>query len=178
VLTLIDKITRAVALYGGGAVLAALMVVIVTDIVGRYLFNAPLNGSLDMSIVLLVLVVSCGIGYGGRTGAHVTADMVTTVVGPTFEWISGIGIKILAAAVTSIWSWRLFVTGTTAGRLEESTQLLNIPFEPIYKALSVGVGLYALVLIIETIVLIRQGRVPHLTDESLATESLTTESQQ
>ncbi|MBN8965163.1 MAG: TRAP transporter small permease subunit, partial [Rhizobiales bacterium] len=95
-LTLIDKITRAVALYGGGAVLAALMVVIVTDIVGRYLFNAPLNGSLDMSIVLLVLVVSCGIGYGGRTGAHVTADMVTTVVGPTFEWISGIGIKTLA----------------------------------------------------------------------------------
>ena len=42
------------------------------------------------SIVLLVLAVSCAIGYGGRTGAHVTADMVTTVVGPTFEWISGV----------------------------------------------------------------------------------------
>jgi TRAP-type C4-dicarboxylate transport system permease small subunit len=171
VLTLIDKIVRAVALYGGGAVLAGLMAVIVTDIVGRYLFNAPLNGSLDMSIVLLVLVVSCAIGYGGRTGAHVTADMVTTVVGPTFEWISGIAIKILAAVVTCIWSWRLFVTGTTAGRLEESTQLLNIPFEPIYKALSVGVGLYAIVLIVETFVLIRRGHVPNLVDESLSTGS-------
>ena len=170
-LTLIDKIVRAVALYCGGAVLAVLMTVIIVDVTGRYVFNTPLSGSLDLSIVLLVLAVSCAIGYGGRTGAHVTADMVTTVIGPTFEWISGIGIKALAAVVTSIWSWRLFVTGTTAGRLEESTQLLNIPFEPIYKALSVGVGLYALVLIVETIVLIRRGSIPRLTDESIAAGS-------
>jgi hypothetical protein len=122
-LTLIDKIVRAVALYCGGAVLAILMTVIIVDVTGRYVFNTPLDGSLDLSIVLLVLAVSCAIGYGGRTGAHVTADMVTTVVGPTFEWISGLGIKTLAAGVTAIWSWRLFITGTTAGRLGESTQL-------------------------------------------------------
>ena len=36
-----------------------------------------------------------------------------------------------------------------AARLGESTQLLNIPFEPVYKALSIGVGLYALVLFVE-----------------------------
>ncbi len=74
--------------------------------------TAPLDGSLDLSIVLLVLAVSCAIGYGGRTGAHVTADMVTTVVGPQFEWVSGLCIKTLAAGITAIWSWRLFVTGT------------------------------------------------------------------
>ena len=167
-LALIDKVVRAVALYCGGAVLAALMTVIIIDVAGRYLFNAPLHGSLDLSIVLLVLAVSCAIGYGGRTGAHVTADMITTVVGPRFEWISGLGIKALAAAVTGLWSWRLFVTGSTAGRLGESTQLLSIPFEPVYKALAVGVGLYCAVLIAELIVLIRRGRVPLLDDESRA----------
>ena len=81
---LIDKIVRAVALYCGGAVLAIMMMVIIVDVTGRYVFNTPLDGSLDLSIVLLVLAVSCAIGYGGRTGAHVTADMVTTVVGPRF----------------------------------------------------------------------------------------------
>lgn len=167
-LALIDKIVRAVALYCGGAVLAVLMTVIIVDVIGRYVFNAPLSGSLDLSTVLLVLAVSCSIAYGGRTGAHVTADMVTTVVGPKFELISGIGIKLLAAGVTSIWSWRLYVTGTTAGRLGESTQLLNIPFEPVYKALSVGVGLYAAVLIIEAAALVRYGQAPLLTDESRA----------
>jgi TRAP-type C4-dicarboxylate transport system permease small subunit len=166
VLTIIDKLVRAVALYYGGVVLAVLMTVIIVDVTGRYIFNAPLSGSLDLSIVLLVLAVSCAIGYGGRTGAHVTADMVTTLVGPAFEWISGLGIKAMAAGVTAIWSWRLYVTGSTAGRLGESTQLLNIPFEPVYKALSIGIGLYSAVLVVELIVLARRGRVPLLIDES------------
>ena len=33
-----------------------LMTVIIVDVTGRYVFNSPLNGSLDLSIVLLVLV--------------------------------------------------------------------------------------------------------------------------
>jgi TRAP-type C4-dicarboxylate transport system permease small subunit len=167
----IDRVTRIVALYCGGVVLAALMIVIIVDVTGRYLLNWPLFGALDLSTVLLVLAVACAIGYGGRTGAHVTADMVSTLVGPRFELYSGIAIKIAATAIVSVWSWRLFVTGNVARRLGESTQLLNIPYEPVYKALSFGVGIYALVLAIETIVLIRTGKVPLLIDESRAMRS-------
>ena len=122
----IDRVVRAVALYCGGAVLAALMTVILIDVVGRYVFNSP----------------------------------------P--EWISGVCVKVLAAGVTAIWSWRLFVTGETAARLGESTQLLNIPFSPVYKALSIGVGLYAAVLVIEAVVLAVKREVPVLLDESRA----------
>ena len=167
----IDRGTRIVALYCGGVVLAALMTVIIVDVTGRYLLNWPLFGALDLSTVLLVLAVACAIGYGGRTGAHVTADMVSTLVGPRFEFYSGVAVRIVATAIVSLWSWRLFVTGNVARRLGESTQLLNIPFEPIYKALSFGVGIYALVLAIETIVLIRTGKVPLLLDESRAMRS-------
>jgi TRAP-type C4-dicarboxylate transport system permease small subunit len=167
----IDRVTRIVALYCGGVVLAALMTVIIVDVTGRYLLNWPLFGALDLSTVLLVLVVACAIGYGGRTGAHVTADMVSTLVGPRFEFYSGVAVKIAATAIVSVWSWRLFVTGNVARRLGESTQLLNIPYEPVYKALSFGVGIYALVLAIETIVLIRTGKVPLLIDESRAMRS-------
>jgi len=167
----IDRVTRIVALYCGGVVLAALMTVIIVDVTGRYLLNWPLFGALDLSTVLLVLVVACAIGYGGRTGAHVTADMVSTLVGPRFEFYSGVAVKIAATAIVSVWSWRLFVTGNVARRLGESTQLLNIPFEPVYKALSFGVGIYALVLAIETIVLIRTVKVPLLLDESRAMRS-------
>ena len=170
-LRFIDRVTRIVALYCGGVVLAALMTVIIVDVTGRYLLNWPLFGALDLSTVLLVLVVACAIGYGGRTGAHVTADMVSTLVGPRFEFYSGVAIKIAATAIVSVWSWRLFVTGNVARRLGESTQLLNIPFEPVYKALSFGAGIYALVLAIETIVLIRTGKVPLLLDESRSMRS-------
>ena len=165
-LTIVDRITRAVALYCGGVLLFVLMSMIVVDVTGRYLFNSPLYGSLDLSITLLVLIVASAIAYGGRTGAHVTADIFATLLGPWFEWINGIFVKLFAAIVTAIWCWRLLVTGRTAARLGESTLLLNIPFEPIYFALGIGVGLYSLVLFTESAVLALTGRVPLLSDES------------
>jgi TRAP-type C4-dicarboxylate transport system permease small subunit len=165
-LAFVDRLTRAVALYCGGVLLFVLMGIIVVDVTGRYVFNSPLYGSLDLSITFLVLIVASAIAYGGRTGAHVTADMFKTLLGPWFEWVNGILVKLIAAVVTAIWCWRLFVTGRTAARLGESTLLLNIPFEPIYFALGVGIGLYSLVLFTEAWVLARTGEVPLLSDES------------
>jgi TRAP-type C4-dicarboxylate transport system permease small subunit len=162
----IDRLTRAVALYCGGILLFVLMGLIVVDVTGRYVFNSPLYGSLDLSITLLVLIVASSIAYGGRTGAHVTADIFRTLLGARFEWLNGIFIKLFAAIITAIWCWRLFVTGRTAARLGESTLLLNIPFEPIYFALGIGVGLYSLVLFTEAVVLALTGDVPLLSDES------------
>lgn len=166
VLAIVDRLTRAVALYCGGVLLFVLMGIIVVDVTGRYVFNSPLYGSLDLSITFLVLIVASSIAYGGRTGAHVTADIFKTLLGPRFEWINGIFVKLFAAIITAVWCWRLIVTGRTAARLGESTLLLNIPFEPIYYALGAGVGLYSLVLFTEAFVLARTGEVPLLSDES------------
>jgi TRAP-type C4-dicarboxylate transport system permease small subunit len=162
----VDRLTRFVALYCGGILLFVLMSAVIIDVTGRYLFNHPLYGSLDISITLLVLVVAASIGYGGRTGAHVTADIFTTLVGPFVEWITAIFVKFFAAAIVALWCWRLFVTGQIAARLGETTLLLNIPFQPIYLVLSFGIGLYALVLFFEGLMLIVKGGVPLLSDES------------
>jgi TRAP-type transport system small permease protein len=162
----IDLVSRFVALWCGGALLGVLMLLIIVDVTGRYLFSSPLYGSLDLSITILVLVVAASLAYGGRTGAHVTADIFTTLVSARIEWLTGLFVKFFAAAVTALWCWRLFVTGRTAARLGESTMLLNIPFEPIYQALGAGVGLFAVVLLIEGVVLALTGHVPQLVDES------------
>jgi TRAP-type C4-dicarboxylate transport system permease small subunit len=165
-LAFIDRVTRLVALWCGGALLGVLMLLIIVDVTGRYLFSSPVYGSLDLSITILVLVVAASLAYGGRTGAHVTAEIFTTLVSERIEWVTGLFVKFFAAGVTALWCWRLFVTGRTAARLGESTLLLNIPFEPIYQALGAGVGLFAAVLLIEGVVLALTGQVPQLVDES------------
>src|SRR5262245_13203932 len=109
-LAAVDRVTRFVALYFGGVLLFVLMSAIIYDVTGRYLFTHPLYGSLDISITLLVLIVASSIAYGGRTGAHVTADMFTTLVGPFVEWITAIFVKFFAAAIVALWCWRMFVT--------------------------------------------------------------------
>jgi TRAP-type C4-dicarboxylate transport system permease small subunit len=164
-LVAVDGATRTVALWGGGLALALLMTVTVLDVVGRYWLNAPLTGALDLSSIMLVLIVACAIAYAGRSGAHVTADMITTLGSPGFERATAIAIKLLACLVTATWSWRLYVTGGVAGQLGEGTQLLNIPYEPIYKVMSMGVGLYSVAFAIEAALLIYRGDAPVLDAE-------------
>lgn len=165
-LTIIDKLTRALALYCGGTVLILMLGLIVVDVTCRYALNTPVFGALDLYGVLLALVVACCIAYGGRTGAHVSADVFAQLVGPRVERIIATFIKLLAAIVMAVWSWQLFGSGRMSTRLGETTQLLNIPFELIYQALSFGIGLYAIVLMLEAALIALRGGVPLLIDES------------
>jgi TRAP-type C4-dicarboxylate transport system permease small subunit len=163
-LRFIDRLTRAVALYGGGALLSTLLGLIVIDVTGRYLFSAPVFGSLDLYGVLLALIVAVSIGYGGRSGAHVSADVFARLVGPRTERVIGIGVKLLAAGVMAASSWQLMANGRISAQLGESTQLLNIPFQPIYDALGLGIALYTVVLLLEAWSLAVHGDAPVLMD--------------
>jgi TRAP-type transport system small permease protein len=166
----IDRLTRAVALYGGGALLLTLLSLIIVDVTGRYLFNAPVFGSLDLYGVLLALIVASSIGYGGRSGAHVSADVFARLVGPRTERVTAVGVKLLAASVMTASAWQLMVSGRVSGQLGESTQLLNIPFQPIYDALGFGIALYALVLLLEALSIALHGDAPILLDAGSAQE--------
>jgi TRAP-type transport system small permease protein len=169
-LGVIDRLTRAVALYGGGGALFALLGLIVADVTGRYGFNAPIFGSRDVYGVLLALIVAVSIGYGGRSGAHVAADVFTHLIGPRTERVIGLLTKLLAAVIMAAAAWQLFVSGRLAARLGESTQLLGIPFQPVYAALGVGFGIYAIVLILEAWTIVMAGHAPLLTETASAPE--------
>lgn len=170
-LSVIDRVVRAIALFCGGLILIALMGVTLADVVYRYVLNAPIFGSQDISILLLVLVVAFCIAYGGRTGAHVAVEVFGKLGGAVFERISALFVRAAGAAVMALASYQLFQSGRMATELEEGSQLLNIPFEPFYDALAVGVGLYAILLALEAVYLAVTGHIPLLVDESRETGS-------
>lgn len=162
----IDRLVHAVALYCGGIILAVLMAVTVLDVTFRYILDRPIGGSYDYSIVLLVLVVACSIPYGARGGAHVTADLFTHFTSPQADRVMAIVVKLFLSGMCAVWAWQLFLSGRTATRLGEATLLTNIPFEPFYQALALGVGLYSLILLCETLSLAIKGDVPLYGDEA------------
>ncbi|MGD9923674.1 MAG: TRAP transporter small permease [Pseudorhodoplanes sp.] len=165
----INRIVRAFALWFGGFVLLALLTLTVIDVSGRYFFNWPVYGSLDLYGALLASVVAVSIPYGQRTGAHVSADVFAHLTGPAVERVIAILVRLVTASAGALWAGYLYRAGNTAGLLEESTQLLGIPFQLIYYILAVGIGLYAIVLFAESAVLIATGRVEPLVDRSQAT---------
>ena len=168
-ISIIDRLVRWLALFCGGLILFALMVVTITDVVFRYALNAPIFGSQDVSVILLVLVVAFSIAYGGRTGAHVSVEVFTRLFNPLIDRIASVFVRVIGAVVMILATWQLYLAGAVATDLAEGTQLLAIPFEPFYYALCVGIGLYAAVLVMEAVLLAATGRVPVLQDESRET---------
>ncbi len=168
-ISIIDRLVRWLALFCGGLVLVALMAVTIVDVFYRYVLNAPIYGSNDVSVVLLVLIVAFSIAYGGRTGAHVSVEVFTRLFNRSIDRIVSVFIRLIGAAAMTLATWQLYLAGGIATDLAEGTQDLAIPFEPFYYALGVGIGLYAVILIMESVVLAVTGRVPLLFDESRET---------
>lgn len=165
----IDRIVHAFALWFGGLVLLIMLALTVVDVGGRYFFNWPVYGSLDLYGVLLASVVAVCIPYGQRTGAHVSADLFAALASPGVDRAITVVVRTLCAMIAGVWACYLYFAGNTAALLEESTQLLGIPFQPIYYILAIGIGIYALALLAEAITLAMTGDIPLLNDKSGAT---------
>lgn len=165
----IDRIVHAFALWFGGLVLLIMLALTVVDVGGRYFFNWPVYGSLDLYGVLLASVVAVCIPYGQRTGAHVSADLFAALASPGVDRAITVVVRTLCAMIAGVWACYLYFAGNTAALLEESTQLLGIPFQPIYYILAIGIGIYALALLAEAITLAMTGDIPLLNDRSGAT---------
>ena len=58
------------------------MVLVVANIVGRYLFNKPLTGTLEFTESLLVLIIFCSVALTQYEGGHIRVNLVTRRLPP------------------------------------------------------------------------------------------------
>ena len=59
-------------------IIVVMMLMVVTDVVGRYLFNSPLPGALEITELLMVGTVYLALAYTQFVKAHISIDLLTT----------------------------------------------------------------------------------------------------
>lgn len=158
-LDLVDRAVRPVALYAGGAAVVGLAVLTVVAVVFRYVFNAPIFGADDFNQIFLVLTVAFAVGYSGRSGGQVVVEILGIVSGPTLTRWTDIVVKAAGCAMMAVLVWMLVESGINAAKYGETTLSLELTLQPLFWALAFGMALYGLVLLAETMALIR-GRDP------------------
>ncbi len=72
----------------GAAGVIVLTLVTCIDVIGRYIFNSPLNGAFEISQNLLVLITACGIPLATLADQHISVDVI-------FQKLSTHGRKVL-----------------------------------------------------------------------------------
>ena len=148
-LDFIDRIVRFVALWGGGLMIVSLMGITVIDVILRYFFNSPIFGARDVSKLILLTAVALSVAYSARTGGQVSIELFSDMMGPRIIRWTEVFVRFIAIVMLFFLAWRLWVSGLNASEFGEASLALEIPFRPFYFILSLGMLLYAVVLIVE-----------------------------
>jgi TRAP-type C4-dicarboxylate transport system permease small subunit len=145
-MTALDRWTGAVErafLYLTGAGLFAIMMVIVTDVVLRYFFSAPLSWSYDLiGMYLVTLVFFLALADTFRRGAHIKVDLFEALRGTRLMTVAEIIGYCASLVLFALVFHQMAVNGLDAFLANDVVDgAIPWPTWPPYLFGAVGVGL-------------------------------------
>lgn len=145
---ILDAITTGVSWVGAGA-LVLMVLIVVANVVGRYLFKMPVLGAVEMVGLLTVITVFCVLAFTEAKGAHIVVDiLVSRLHGRTKAILASI-MALLGAAFFIIMGWQgweLMVSNLSP--FVRVTGVLSIPFAPFMLVMAFGCVLFGLELFV------------------------------
>jgi TRAP-type C4-dicarboxylate transport system permease small subunit len=148
-LQVVSKVMAVTAAF----VLVAMMLLTVGDVVGRYFFNRPIKGTWELIGLLLVCAGTWGLGYCQMKKAHISITVLLNRFPHKVQVIVSSLTYFIGLAGFSLICWQMFLLAKryfllTRGNI---TDTLGVPYSPFMLALSVGIGMGALMLLIDIV---------------------------
>ena len=134
--------------------LAVLMFLGAADVLGRYIFNRPIKGTLELSEVFMAGVILLGWAYTQRTGGHVKVELLISHYPPRARAITDFITSFLSLVLFSFivrQSWLIAVKNLSQGRVFPTLQL---PTGYFYFFVPIGAFFLCLAIIAQMIELI------------------------
>lgn len=130
-------------------VLAAMMLLTVVDVVGRYFFNHPIKGTWELVGLLLVCAGTWGLGYCQMEKAHISITILLERFSKRAKLMINIMATFLGLVGFSLISWQTFLLAKKYFLLSRGnvTDTLGLPYSPFMLSLSIGAGTMALMLL-------------------------------
>lgn len=140
------RFLRALAL-GGGAVLLGLTVLVVFDVLMRYVLRLPFLGAYELTELAMALIVFLGLPYCAITGGHVAVDLLAPALDrPRMRWIN-VFVHLAGAAITALMSWQAVLYAITSRQRGEATNMLRIDLWPFEILTAASLALFSVVLL-------------------------------
>ena len=103
-----------------GVLLLSMMGLTVADVLGRYLFNAPITGATEITEILLVSVIFMGLPVVCLDNSHISADLVVDRFPKAIQPYRQLILTLFSTLVLAIISWRLWVNAEQIGSYKSS----------------------------------------------------------
>ena len=142
----------------GMVIFVGLMFLGAGDVIGRYVFNKPIPGTMEMSEVMMAGMVFLSWAYTQRTGGHVRVELFISRYSARARALASFVTLLLALFVFSAIIWQSSVIAMKCLQEQRILRIVEIPVSPFYFLVPIGAFFLCLEFIIQLIHLIPQMR--------------------
>ena len=141
--------------YAGVAAVMCMALLTGVDVVGRYAFNKPVQGGVELVELLMGIIVACGVVVTTAANDHISVDTVFGKLPSFGQHILRVFAGIICTFVFAILAWQGVNGGIDAVDSGKSTSILKVPISPFQFFLAIGFLVSFMFLLIQTILLLR-----------------------
>ena len=124
-------------------VMAALMLLVVADVLSTFVFSRPLTGTVEITEYMMVCLL-IGMAPAAIAGQHVRVDAVITRFKPRVQAIMESVLYIFCLGMAAMLTWRGLMQGLMVLSYHSTSSMLRIPRFPFYVVLVVSFAMLAL----------------------------------
>ena len=127
--TLNGRVTMWLA-RAGAAGLALIMLLTFCDVIGRYVFNAPIVGTVEVTELLMGMMVYLGVGLTTHARGHIRVDIIIDRLPPRIQaFLDALTLTISIVLVVLV-CWHLWLKAGVTVEKNDLTQIMEWPIWP------------------------------------------------
>lgn len=133
----------------GGLVILALVLLATINVLGRWIFDSPINGYIDWIEQAMAFMAFLGIAYTQREGGHIRMDMVVGQLQGRSLWLAEFLSTLLMLLLTLVLTWGSWLHAQRALQLGDSSLDIDLPTWPAKMVVPIALGVLALRLMLQ-----------------------------
>lgn len=122
----------------GALTLFAQMCLITADVVGRYLFNAPITGVYEITEFMILTIIFSFLGATQAAKRHVHVDLLVNRLPERMKWIVAVVNHAICFLLMALMTWMAFQRALDLYRAGEASPNLGVPEYPFVLFLMLG----------------------------------------
>ncbi len=133
----------------GGVIIFLLVLLATSNVLGRWLFDAPISGYIDWVEQAMAFFAFLGLAYTQREGGHIRMDMLVAHLHGRWLWLTEFVSTLLIMLVSLVLIYGSYLHFLRAWEIGDSSLDINLPTWPAKLVVPVALSILVLRLLLQ-----------------------------
>jgi len=140
-----------------GATLFAMMLLTTTDVSGRYFFNSPILGTVELTQLMLAALVFLSLPVVCWRQEHISVDLLDAIFPARLVWVREVLVNLLLTVALWLMAQRVWALAERAFQWGDVTEFLRIPRGYLIGLIAIMLALSALLTLARAVLYLLEG---------------------